>query len=99
MHLTEADVLRLARQASFVLSPEEIERFRAQLNSVLQEISILDQVSADFTPAEDAPTSGVRLRDDRSEPDSLHLPLESLSEDLVSHFFTVPRVIGAGRTP
>ena len=98
MHLTEADVLRLARQASFVLSPEEIERFRAQLNSVLQEISILDQVSADFAPA-DAPTSGVRLRDDRSEPDSLHLPLESLSEDLVSHFFTVPRVIGAGRTP
>ena len=98
MHLTEADVLRLAHQARFVLSPEEIERFRAQLNSVLQQISILDEVSADVVPP-DAPAPSVRMRDDQGEPDPLQLPLESLSEDLVSRFFTVPRVIGGARKP
>jgi aspartyl/glutamyl-tRNA(Asn/Gln) amidotransferase C subunit len=97
LHLTEADVVRLAHQARFVLSPEQIERFRAQLNSVLQEIGILDEVSAHVVLA-DAQSEGVRMRNDISEPDALLLPLESLSEDLVMRFFTVPRVIG-GHTP
>ena len=100
MTLTADDIIRLARHARFSLSPEEVERFRTQLNAVLLQMDALDELSdaPNAINVRDGGTS-VRLRADEIRPDVLELPIEKLTTDLVAGFFTVPRVLGeTGRT-
>jgi aspartyl/glutamyl-tRNA(Asn/Gln) amidotransferase C subunit len=96
LSLSVDDIVRLARLARFTLSPEEVERFRAQLNSVLKEMSILATLDDVPDAGDGESTVGVRLREDDNTPDKLQLPLDRLSPDLVGGFFTVPRVLGNG---
>ena len=92
--LSAEDVIRLARQARFSLAAEEVDRFRAQLNSVLQQMQMLNELSdVANNNAANGPI-GVSLREDDSSPDRLEAPLERLSNDLVARFFTVPRMLG-----
>lgn len=92
MALTAAEVVRLARLARMEISPEEIERFRAQLGNVLEHMRVLEEI--DLT--EDVPPENrepVRLRADESHPDRLYGTIETLSADVAGGFFTVPRAL------
>jgi aspartyl/glutamyl-tRNA(Asn/Gln) amidotransferase C subunit len=94
MALTSEAVVRLARQARFDLSAAEIERFRAELSAVLDQMRLL----AELEPVADEPVvteTAARLRADDCGSDSLRLPLDQLTTHLVAGFFTVPRVISA----
>jgi aspartyl/glutamyl-tRNA(Asn/Gln) amidotransferase C subunit len=98
--LTSEDVVHLARQARFSLSPDEVEQFRAQLNAVLQQVDVLNELGlgTDTIEARDRDVA-VRLRADDIQPDQLEISIEKLTTDVVAGFFTVPRILGeTGRT-
>jgi aspartyl-tRNA(Asn)/glutamyl-tRNA(Gln) amidotransferase subunit C len=95
MSLTTADVEHVARLARLGLTPDETERMREQLSSILEHIAVLQQLDTDQIP----PTAQVNdlrnvLRDDIVQP--------SLSQDAVLRnapqhrdgFFEVLAVLG-----
>lgn len=97
MALTSEDIIRLARMARFAVSPEDIDRFRAQLNAVLERIAELADVTDRADPAD--ADAAVRLRDDVAADGTLLRGAEALSGDVVAGFFTVPHALpeaGAG---
>lgn len=96
--LTVEAVVGLARQARFDLSPEEIERFCAQLSVVLDQLRPLGELEG----AADEPVAAgaaVRLRADEFGSDTLCRPLDQLTTHLADGFFTVPRIISAATDP
>ena len=92
MPLTAPDIIRLARLGRFEVSPEEIERFRVQLNAILERISELEEIEATNRET-DKVEAGLRMRDDVSSKDELRLPVETLSEHMAADFFTLPRLL------
>ena len=94
MTLTAEGVVRLARQARFDFLPEEIDRFCAELNVVLDQMCLLEELEYGADEAL-ATEPAVRLRTDEWGRDPLRLPLDRLTTHLVAGFFTVPRIISA----
>lgn len=91
MALTSEDVIALARMARFEVSPEDIDRFRVQLNVVLERIAELEQVAVPDDPVADR--VAVRLRDDVANDSALLRGVEALSGDVIAGFFTVPQAL------
>jgi aspartyl-tRNA(Asn)/glutamyl-tRNA(Gln) amidotransferase subunit C len=90
------EVMRVARLARLQLSPEEVERFSAQLTHVLDYIQLLSRVDVSSVQplsfAGDA-AAGLPLRDDVPQPS---LPREKVLAQAPQHdsqAFLVPRII------
>lgn len=94
MTLTKEQVEHIAQLARLKLTPEEIERYRAQLSAILDYANRLQAVDTTGIP----PTSSVLpprsvLREDKSRPG---LPLEDLlrnAPDSEKGQFRVPPVL------
>jgi aspartyl-tRNA(Asn)/glutamyl-tRNA(Gln) amidotransferase subunit C len=94
--IDRAQVRHVARLARLSLSPEEEERFSAQLGHVLEYIERLSQVDVSgVEPLSFAGEAGVslRLREDEPRPS---LPREQVLAQAPEHdqqAFVVPRII------
>jgi aspartyl-tRNA(Asn)/glutamyl-tRNA(Gln) amidotransferase subunit C len=78
-HLTQADVLKVARLARLELEPEEVARMTAELSAIVgyvQKLSELD--TSDVPPTAQVHVDRMALRDDAPRPSLPHD--EALSE-------------------
>jgi aspartyl-tRNA(Asn)/glutamyl-tRNA(Gln) amidotransferase subunit C len=72
-HLTEADVLKVARLARLELQPEEVARMAAELSAIVgyvQQLSELD--TSDVPPTAQVHVDRMALRDDVPRPCLTH---------------------------
>lgn len=94
MRLTPEEVEHVALLARLRLSPEERERFTAQLNSILEHFEQLRQVDTTGVPAmTHAVAMSNVLREDEPAPS---LPVEDAlanAPDAAQGCFRVPRVL------
>ena len=92
MAVSREEVLRVAALARLRLEPAEVERFTAQLNSILDHIGALGRVQGA------APQSGEPVdwpapqRDASGVPDALAFPPAELAPAWEDGFFAVPRL-------
>ena len=103
MKISREDVLRVAELAHLGLSPEEIETYRDQLDSILSYIDKLKELDITnvepmaqviFTPANPATgASHPELREDVVRPCDVWGPILSAAPDAAKPFFRVPKVI------
>jgi aspartyl-tRNA(Asn)/glutamyl-tRNA(Gln) amidotransferase subunit C len=103
MKLSREDVLRVAELAHLGLSPEEIETYRDQLDSILSYIDKLKELDITdvepmsqviFAPAN--PAAGAthpELREDVVRPCDVSGPILAGAPDAAKPFFRVPKVI------
>jgi aspartyl-tRNA(Asn)/glutamyl-tRNA(Gln) amidotransferase subunit C len=99
--ISREDVLRVAELAHLGLSPEEVEKFQAQLDGILTYIDKLNQL--DVSQVEPmaqvlfAPEAGAErhpeLREDVLRPCDVSVPILAEAPDAESPFFRVPKVI------
>ena len=92
--ISREDVEHVARLGRLALTPDELERMRAQLNAILVHIDALKAVNTDgVEPTSHAvPVLNV-MREDEPRPP---FPLEEMlknAPDRSGHFFRVPRII------
>src|SRR4051812_42949801 len=72
-HLTEADVLKVARLARLELEPDEVGRMTAELSAIVgyvQQLSELD--TNDVPPTAQVHVERIALRDDAPRPGLTH---------------------------
>lgn len=93
MGVTREEVKHVAQLARLELSPDEVELFTEQLNSILAHVAALEAADVEsvggvYTPA-DWPAP---LRADVPGSDPLAFAPAALSDQGESGFFTVPRL-------
>jgi aspartyl-tRNA(Asn)/glutamyl-tRNA(Gln) amidotransferase subunit C len=90
----EIDVDHVARLARLALTPEERERFRAQLGVILEHAERVRDVAAEDVPptSHPVPRSNV-LREDRHEPGLTHEEALAGAPDQETGRFRVPRIV------
>jgi aspartyl-tRNA(Asn)/glutamyl-tRNA(Gln) amidotransferase subunit C len=92
--ISREDVEHVARLARLALTPEELERMRNQLNSILVHIDALKAVNtAGVEPTSHAVPAFNVMRDDEPTP---CLPADVMlanAPDRAGEFFRVPRII------
>lgn len=92
--ISREDVEHVARLARLALTPEELERMRAQLNAILRHIDALKAVNTEgVEPTSHAVPLVNVFRDDEPRPP---FPAEEMlrnAPDRVGQFFRVPRII------
>ncbi|HEX7089758.1 MAG TPA: Asp-tRNA(Asn)/Glu-tRNA(Gln) amidotransferase subunit GatC [Longimicrobiales bacterium] len=91
MAVSREDVLKIAALARLRLTPEEVERFAAQLGTILDHIGVLGEVEEAALPAEPVEWPAP-LREDGGHPDPLALPPRELAPAWEEGFFAVPRL-------
>ena len=96
MPIDRAQVRHVARLARLALSPEEEERFAAQLQHVLEYIERLSAVDVSFVEplsfAGDA-QAGLPLREDEPRPGLAREKVLSQAPQHDAQAFVVPRII------
>lgn len=92
--ISREDVEHVARLARLALTPDELERMRAQLNAILVHIDALKAVNTDgVEPTSHAVPVVNVMREDEPRPP---FPLEEMlknAPDRAGQFFRVPRII------
>ena len=94
--LSKKEVLRIAKLASISLSSEQAERFRVQLEKVIDYVRQLDEVNTEGVEPTSQTTGIVNnLRQDVSDPSECLSQEEALSEAKNTHngYFVVERII------
>ena len=101
MKISREEVLRVAELAHLGLSPEEVEKFQAQLDGILSYIDKLNQLDVSevepmsqvlFAP-EGGPNNHPELREDVLLPCNVSAPILAAAPDAEAPFFRVPKVI------
>lgn len=92
MGVSREDVLRVAALARLRLEPGEVERFTAQLNSILDHIRVLGRVKGAASHAGEAADWPAPQREDAGRPDALAFPPAELAPAWADGFFAVPRL-------
>ena len=92
MVVSREDVLRVAALARLRLEPGEVERFTAQLNSILDHIGALGRVQGTAPQTGEPVDWPAPQRDDSGVPDALAFPLAELAPAWEDGFFAVPRL-------
>jgi aspartyl-tRNA(Asn)/glutamyl-tRNA(Gln) amidotransferase subunit C len=90
------EVLEIARLARLHLEPDEVERLRGELSSILEHMEALRAVATEVAPMTHAVPMALRLRDDQVEPS---LPVEEAvgqAPDRAGDLFQVPHIIKSG---
>jgi aspartyl-tRNA(Asn)/glutamyl-tRNA(Gln) amidotransferase subunit C len=101
MKISREDVLRVAELAHLGLSPEEVEKFQAQLDGILNYVDKLNQLDvSQVEPMEQvlfAPVGGQdshpELREDVLRPCDVGKAVLAMAPDAEKPFFRVPKVI------
>lgn len=91
MRFGREDVRRIAALARLDLPDVELDRFAAQLASVLDHVAALEDAGTAAGEAEPAPLRR-EPRADVIDPDPLTVPLSELAPGFADGFFTVPRL-------
>jgi aspartyl-tRNA(Asn)/glutamyl-tRNA(Gln) amidotransferase subunit C len=91
--LTIQDVIRIAELNKIALSELELEKFREQLNTVLDSVSVLKELDTDKI-TETSQTHGLEnvLAEDESRP-GLEISKYPNKKNLKNNYFVVKRVI------
>ncbi|HEX6940173.1 MAG TPA: Asp-tRNA(Asn)/Glu-tRNA(Gln) amidotransferase subunit GatC [Longimicrobiales bacterium] len=93
MAVTREDVLHVAALARLRLSPEEVERFTAQLNGILSHMEELNAIDVEGIEGVAGVTEWVApLRAEDVAPDALAGPPSALAPAWRDGFYTVPRL-------
>src|SRR5690606_7027151 len=92
MAVSRDDVLRVAALARLRLEPAEVERFTAQLNSILDHIGALGRAQGAAARAGEPADWPAPQRDDAGAPDALAVPPADLAPAWEDGFFAVPRL-------
>lgn len=92
MAVSRDDVLRVAALARLRLEPAEVERFTAQLNSILDHIGALGRAQGAAPRAGEPADWPAPQRDDSGAPDALAFPPAHLAPAWEDGFFAVPRL-------
>ena len=92
--ISREDVEHVARLARLALTPEELERMRAQLNAILVHIDALKAVNTDgVEPTSHAVPVVNVLREDEPRPSCPPDDMLRNAPDRAGQFFRVPRII------
>jgi aspartyl-tRNA(Asn)/glutamyl-tRNA(Gln) amidotransferase subunit C len=91
MAVSREEVLKIAALARLRLTPEEVERYSAQLGTILDHIGLLSEVEEAAPPVESVEWPAP-LREDGGRPDTLGLPPRELAPAWEEGFFAVPRL-------
>lgn len=92
MPVSREDVLRVAVLARLRLGPEEVERYTAQLNSILDHIDALGRAEGAAPAAAEPVDWPAPLREDGGRADALAVPPAALAPAWAEGFFAVPRL-------
>ena len=89
----EIDIEHVAKLARLALTPEELERFRAQLSVILEHAERVQEVAADDVPAtgHPVPLSNV-YREDEPQPSLSHEDALANAPEIEDGRFKVPRI-------
>jgi aspartyl-tRNA(Asn)/glutamyl-tRNA(Gln) amidotransferase subunit C len=95
MALSKDDVLKIARLARLELSPEEIDRYGAQLSAILNHVEALKSLDVtNIEPTAHAVQVSTPFREDAVIPQKNLEDLLRNAPDREGNFFKVPKVIG-----
>ena len=86
------DVRQVAALARLGLTDETAQSLVRDLNTILQHMAVLNDVSVGPTVAPDPEGSEIRLREDRIGAIPLAQPLEAFAPEMRDGFFVVPRL-------
>lgn len=91
MKVTREEVRKVARLARLRLDEDEVSGFTRQLCSILDHVSVIDEVDVDESqPAREAADMGAPFRSPSSAPDELQSPVAEMAPEWSDPFFTVP---------
>jgi aspartyl-tRNA(Asn)/glutamyl-tRNA(Gln) amidotransferase subunit C len=90
-HLTEADVLKVARLARLELEPEEVARMAAELSAIVGYVQKLSELDVnDVPPTAQVHVDRLALRDDEPRPGLTHDDALAESPRAAHDGFAVP---------
>lgn len=91
--LTTNDVIKIANLNKIFLTDDELEKFRDQLNTVLDSVSVLKELNTDNTK-ETSQTHGLEnvMADDNARP-GLNINEYPNKTNISNNYFVVKRVI------
>ncbi|HTK03599.1 MAG TPA: Asp-tRNA(Asn)/Glu-tRNA(Gln) amidotransferase subunit GatC [Alphaproteobacteria bacterium] len=98
--LTRQDVLHIAKLAKLSLTDDEVEKFTAQLSSILKYVDELNSVDTSEVDPTSQTTGLVNVfRDDEIKTDQILSQAEALSgtDETYNGYFRVPTIL-EGRT-
>jgi aspartyl-tRNA(Asn)/glutamyl-tRNA(Gln) amidotransferase subunit C len=98
MKISREDVIRVAELAHLGLTPEEVDKYRDQLDSILTYVEKLNELDlANVEPMAQVLYAGsdrhAELREDTLLPCDVADPILAQATDAAKPFFRVPRVI------
>ncbi|MGC2330849.1 MAG: Asp-tRNA(Asn)/Glu-tRNA(Gln) amidotransferase subunit GatC [Candidatus Acidiferrales bacterium] len=99
MKIDREDVIRVAELAHLGLTPEEVEKYRNQLDGILTYVEKLNELDlTDVEPMTQVLHAGgndrhPELREDTLLPCDVAQPILAVAPDAAKPFFRVPRVI------
>ncbi len=98
MKISREDVIRVAELAHLGLAPEEVDKYREQLDGILTYVEKLNELDlANVEPMAQVLHAGSdrqpKLREDTLLPCDAAEPILAQATDAAKPFFRVPRVI------
>ena len=100
MKISREDVLRVAELAHLELSEAELEKYREQLDSILEYAGKLNELDTQNVEpmsralaAESADSPNLTLRDDELAPCGIAAEVLKRAPDAAAPYFRVPKVI------
>jgi len=99
MKISREDVVRVAELAHLGLTPEEVEKYREQLDAILTYVEKMNELDLEkLEPMAQVlhAAGGDRhpeLREDTLQPCDAAAPILAQASDAANPFFRVPRVI------
>jgi len=99
MKISREEVIRVAELAHLGLTPEEVEKYRGQLDGILTYVEKLNELNLDkIEPMAQVLHAGSgdrhpELREDVLLPCDVADPILAQAQDAAKPFFRVPRVI------
>lgn len=93
MAVTSDDVRHVASLARLGLTPEALQAYVAELNTILEHMDVLSRVDTDgIEPVAGVGAAGTPLRPDDTRPVELERPISSFAPTTKDGFFLVPRL-------
>jgi aspartyl-tRNA(Asn)/glutamyl-tRNA(Gln) amidotransferase subunit C len=92
MSLTQQEVLHIAKLARLSLTPEEVERYRAQLSAILEHVAQLQRLDTSAVAPLTSMGAESRLRPDEPRPGLPPATLLNLSAQQQDKQFRIPPV-------
>jgi aspartyl-tRNA(Asn)/glutamyl-tRNA(Gln) amidotransferase subunit C len=93
MAVTPDDVRHVASLARLGLTPDAVQAYVAELNTILEHMDVLSRVDTQgIEPVAGVGAAGAPLRPDEAKPIALEHPIASFAPSARDGFFLVPRL-------